>query len=94
MKRWVLGTHQGGIAAQHVDAYLDEFVFRFNQRFAKKRGLLFYRLIENAVVIKKLQQETIVLSRRGQATARRGPAPRPENTLKPRGRAAATAKNP
>jgi len=25
-KRWLLGTHQGGVAEQHLDAYLDEFV--------------------------------------------------------------------
>jgi transposase-like protein len=25
VKRWLLGTHHGGIGAQHVEAYLDEF---------------------------------------------------------------------
>jgi ISXO2-like transposase domain len=25
LKRWLLGTHQGGYAPQHLDAYLDEF---------------------------------------------------------------------
>jgi len=43
-KRWLLGTHQGGVAEQHLDAYLDEFVFRFNRRKSRRRGLLFYRL--------------------------------------------------
>jgi ISXO2 transposase-like protein len=32
LKRWLLGTHQGSVAEQHLDAYLDEFVFRFNRR--------------------------------------------------------------
>lgn len=45
MKRWLLGTYQGGVQAQHLDAYLDEFVFRFNRRSSASRGLLFYRLI-------------------------------------------------
>ena len=30
------------------DYYLDEFTFRFNRRDANSRGLLFYRLIEQA----------------------------------------------
>jgi hypothetical protein len=29
--------------------YCDEFVFRFNRRRSRSRGLLFYRLIEGAV---------------------------------------------
>lgn len=34
---------------RHPDAYLDEFVFRFNRRGRTARGLLFYRLMEGAV---------------------------------------------
>ena len=48
LKRWLLGTHQGGVQEQHLDAYLDEFVFRFNRRSSRDRGKLFYRLIELA----------------------------------------------
>ena len=44
-----LGTHHGAVRWQHLDAYLDEFVFRFNRRGSKARGLLFYRLLEGAV---------------------------------------------
>jgi hypothetical protein len=50
LKRWLLGTHQGSVTAQHLDAYLDEFTFRFNRRHSRQRGMLFYRLLENAVV--------------------------------------------
>jgi transposase-like protein len=50
LKRWLLGTHQGAISAKHLQAYLDEFVFRFNRRTSAKRGLLFYRLLETAMV--------------------------------------------
>lgn len=44
-----LGTHHGAIRKRHLDAYLDEFVFRLNRRRSKQRGLLFYRLMEGAV---------------------------------------------
>jgi transposase-like protein len=49
VKRWLLGTHQGAVAADHLQAYLDEFVFRFNRRHSAFRGLLFRRLLEQAV---------------------------------------------
>jgi transposase-like protein len=49
LQRWLLGTHQGAVRAQHLDYYLDEFAFRFNRRRARHRGLLFYRLIQQAV---------------------------------------------
>ena len=42
LKRWLLGTHQGGVQPQHLDYYLDEFTFRFNRRRSKARGLLFH----------------------------------------------------
>ncbi len=45
LKRWLLGTHQGAVKDQHLDAYLDEFVFRFNRRHSRNRGLIFWRLI-------------------------------------------------
>lgn len=50
LKRWLLGTHQGAVTPWHLDYYLDEFTFRFNRRRSRRRGLLFYRLLENAVV--------------------------------------------
>jgi len=50
LKRWLLGTHQGSVQPHQLDAYLDEFAFRFNRRSSGSRGLLFYRLLEQAVV--------------------------------------------
>ncbi|CAJ0708084.1 MULTISPECIES: IS1595-like element ISRsy1 family transposase [Ralstonia] len=50
VKRWILGTHHGSVQPEHLDAYLDEFVFRFNRRTSGSRGLLFYRLLQQAVV--------------------------------------------
>ena len=50
LKRWLLGTYQGGIHLSHLDYYLDEFTFRFNRRTSRSRGKLFYRLVQQAVV--------------------------------------------
>jgi hypothetical protein len=33
LKTWILGTHHGAIGHQHLQAYLNEYVFRFNRRF-------------------------------------------------------------
>ena len=48
-KRWLLGTHQGSVDEAHLPSYLNEFVFRFNRRTARSRGLVFYRVLELAV---------------------------------------------
>jgi transposase-like protein len=50
LKRWILGTHHGSVQPDHLDAYLDKFVFRFNRRSSASRGMLFYRLLQQAVV--------------------------------------------
>jgi transposase-like protein len=47
-KRWLLGTHQGAVLPEHTQSYLEEFCFRFNRRHSRARGLLFYRLLQNA----------------------------------------------
>jgi transposase-like protein len=51
LKRWLLGTHQGAVAITHLDYYLDEFTFRFNRRTSRSRGKLFFRLVEQAMVL-------------------------------------------
>jgi transposase-like protein len=33
MKTWIKGTHHGRIEPKHLQAYLNEYVFRFNRRF-------------------------------------------------------------
>jgi transposase-like protein len=48
VKRWLLGTYQGAVAVAQLPYYLDEFTFRFNRRGSRSRGLLFYRLLEQA----------------------------------------------
>ena len=54
LKRWLLGTHQGRVEPKHLQAYLDEYVFRFNRRKSAQRGLLFYRLLEYAMRTKTM----------------------------------------
>ena len=49
LKRWLLGTHQGGVADYYLPYYLDEFTFRFNRRRSQSRGKLFYRLVQQSL---------------------------------------------
>ena len=49
LKRWILGTHQGSFAEEHLQSYLEEYTFRFNRRKSSNRGLVFRRLLEQAV---------------------------------------------
>ncbi len=60
LKRWLLGTHQGGVSVEHLDAYLDEFTFRFNRRKSRSRGKLFYRLLEQAVAVEPTPYKSLV----------------------------------
>ncbi len=49
LKRWLLGIHQGAVRGKHLGYYLDEYTFRFNRRASRSRGMLFYRLMQQAV---------------------------------------------
>jgi transposase-like protein len=60
LKRWLIGTHQGGIQHRHLDYYLDEFTFRFNRRRSQARGLLFHRLAQQAVAIEPMPYSLII----------------------------------
>jgi hypothetical protein len=59
LKRWLLGTHQGAVQPAQLDYYLDEFTFRFNRRTSRSRGLLFYRLLEQALISQPVTYEHI-----------------------------------
>src|SRR5690349_7837842 len=48
-RRWLPGTHRGAVSRKHLPAYLDECVFRFNRRTAKRVSHGFARLVEQAV---------------------------------------------
>jgi hypothetical protein len=49
LKRWTAGTLHYRLSGKHLPYYLDEFTFRFNRRTSKARGMLFYRLLQQAV---------------------------------------------
>jgi len=67
---WLRGTHQGATSPAQLDWYLDEFTFRFNRRTSTHRGMLFYRLLEEAVVTPPLPYHHVVAP----AAASRGPS--------------------
>ncbi len=60
LKRWLLGTHQGAVNPMHLDYYLDEYTFRFNRRTSGSRGLLFFRLVQQAVALEPVPIKNIV----------------------------------
>jgi len=63
-KRWLLGTHQGSVEPTHLQAYLDEFVFRFNRRTSRSRGLVFHQLMQLAVGHEPVRYSDLVVARR------------------------------
>jgi transposase-like protein len=63
-KRWLLSTHQGSVDEAHLQSYLDEFVFRFNRRRSRSRGLVFYRVLELAAGHDPVRYRDIVAGKR------------------------------
>ena len=62
LKRWLLGTYQGAVSREHLNYYLDEFTFRFNRRSSRSRGLLFYRLLEQAAQTQHTPTDALFLA--------------------------------
>ena len=62
--RWLLGTHQGAVDDAHLPSYLNEFVFRFNRRRSRSRGMVFYRVLELAMDHAPVRYEDLIASRR------------------------------
>lgn len=60
IQQWLLGTHQGAIQPAKLENYLDEFVFRFNRRTSLSRGMLFYQLLEQAVMTAPVTYKQVV----------------------------------
>lgn len=60
LKRWILGTLQGSVGKEHMQDYLNEFVFRFNRRSSKARGMLFWRLTQIAVGCEPTTRHSII----------------------------------
>jgi len=65
LKRWLLGTHQSYLNKNKLEYYLDEYVFRYNRRTSKSRGLLFLRIIEQGVNAEPISYENIVKEKHG-----------------------------
>ena len=65
LKRWLLGTHQGAVSPEHLAYYLDEYTFRFNRRTSTHRGMLFMRLLQNAVKIEPTTYRQMIHNVRG-----------------------------
>jgi transposase-like protein len=59
LKRWILGTHQGSFVPAHLQSYLEEFTFRFNRRTSRSRGLVFRRLMEQAMVTSPVTESEV-----------------------------------
>jgi hypothetical protein len=53
------------VSHEHLDYYLDEFVFRFNRRTSRHRGKPFYRLLQNAVAIDPAPFSALTKAARG-----------------------------
>lgn len=70
LKRWLLGTHQGAVRKRHLNYYLDEFTFRFNRRTSRSLGLLFHRLLQQAVVTALAPEGALIARSRARFRAR------------------------
>jgi hypothetical protein len=72
-KRWLLGTHQGSVDEAHLPGYLNEFVFRFNRRRSRSRGLVFYRVLELAAAHDPVRYRDLIANPRPSAAPRQPP---------------------
>ena len=65
LKRWLLGTHQSYLNKNKLGYYLDEYVFRYNRRTSNSKGLLFMRLLEQAVITEPVTYDKIINEHHG-----------------------------
>lgn len=68
LKRWLIGTHHGRVEHTHLQAYLDEFTFRFNRRKSKHVGKIFFRLLQQSAQTRPAPYRALV-----------GPSARPKH---------------
>ncbi len=69
LKRWLGATHQGAVTPVHLQAYLDEFSFRFNRRLSTHRGKLFYRLMQQSISGRPAAIKALYVSKTQQVVA-------------------------
>ena len=53
------GNIPRGVRPSHLLYYLDEFTLRFNRRTSKSRGKLFYRLVQQAMMVEPAPLSTL-----------------------------------
>lgn len=75
-KRWLLGTHQGSVDEAHLTSYLNAYVFRFNRRRSRSRGLVFYRVLELAVGHEPVRYQDLITNRQPRAVPPTSPKAR------------------
>ncbi len=68
-----MSTHQGSVDPAHLPGHLNEFIFRFNRRASRRRGLLFLRALELAVAHQPVRYRD--LARTGGQPRKRMPKP-------------------
>ena len=60
LKRWLLGTHHSAVREKHLQAYLDEFAFRYNRRKTKGVGRIAARVLENLVTCQPMFMRQLI----------------------------------
>jgi transposase-like protein/Zn ribbon nucleic-acid-binding protein len=60
LKRWLFGTHGSAVSTKYLQAYLDEYVFRYNRRRTKGVGRIAARTIAQLVSHAPLTMRQIV----------------------------------
>jgi len=60
VKRLILGTFQGRFGPEHLQSYLDEYVFRFNRRTSRNIGKKFMRIAQQVTSSTKVIYKQIV----------------------------------
>ena len=60
LKRWLLGTHAGAVSPKHLQAYLDEYAFRYNRRRTDGVARVAARVIERLVAHAPLTMKSLV----------------------------------
>ena len=60
LKRWLFGTHGSAVSTKYLQAYLDQYVFRYNRRGTKGVGRIAARTIAQLVAHTPLTMRQIV----------------------------------
>ncbi len=92
----MLAPTRGSVEPAHLASYLNEFVFRFNRRGSRNRGMVVYRVLELAVAHDPVRYQDLIATKRPRAvpptppqarghppSLERPPAKRPWRTASP-----------